>query len=157
MSEATLVPSARTAFAVGAARLVAAVAAAAVLASAAPFSTARAQTINNNGSGFNQGYGRSGSLNNGIDVSTRDSNQNSVFINGIMQAPAGSVFSRAGGFSQDTSSGVGGNGLATAIGNNLQVIVQGSYNRVTVDSTQINNGDISASANLNGLVNLDGP
>jgi len=35
-------------------------------------------------------------------------------------------------------------------------VVQGSYNRVTVDSTQINNGDISANASLNGRVNLDG-
>lgn len=149
MREATLVLSARTA--VGAARL--AVALATIVAAA---SAAQAQTINNNGAAYNSGYGRNGSLNNGIDVSTRDQNQNSVFINGIMQAPNGSVFSRASGFSQD-SSGVGAGGMATAIGNNLQVIVQGSYNRVVVDSTQINNGDISANASLNGLVNLDGP
>lgn len=153
MLEAKLVPSVPTARAVGAARLAAAALAAAALASAG-----HAQTMNNSGSGFNAGYGRGGSsFNTGIDVGTRDENQNSVFINGILQAPAGSVFSRAGGFSQSTSSGVGGQGMATAIGNNLQVIVQGSYNRVTVDSTQINNGDVSANANLNGLVNLDGP
>jgi holdfast attachment protein HfaA len=122
-------------------------------------SEAQAQTINNNGGSLNGGYSNSfGSLNSPIDVSTRDANQNSVFINGIMQAPAGSVFSRASGFSQDRSgsgSGVGSMGLATAIGNNLQVVVQGSYNRVTVDSTQINNGDISANASLNGQVDLD--
>ncbi len=152
MREANLVPSARTALAAGALRVVAA--AAALSAVACP---AAAQTINNNGGSYNAGYGRNSSLNNGIDVSTRDASQNSVFINGVTQAPAGSVFSRASGFSQSTSSGVGGSGMATAIGNNLQVVVQGSYNRVVVDSTQINNGDISANASLNGLVTLDGP
>jgi holdfast attachment protein HfaA len=152
MREATLVLSAPTALAVGAVRL-----AAIAALTAAVTSAAQAQTINNNGGSYNSGYGRNSSLNNGIDVSTRDQSQNSVFINGIMQAPAGSVFSRTSGFSQDTSGVGGGSGMATAIGNNLQVVVQGSYNRVTVDSTQINNGDISANASLNGLVNLDGP
>ncbi|OYX29169.1 MAG: hypothetical protein B7Y99_13605 [Caulobacterales bacterium 32-69-10] len=150
MRKAPLVLSAPPALAVGALRLVAA-------AALAVAGAAQAQTINNNGGSYNSGYGRTGSLNNGIDVSTRDSNENSIFINGVMQTPTGSVFSRASGFSQNTSSGVGGSGMATAIGNNLQVVVQGSYNRVVVDSTQINNGDISANASLNGLVNLDGP
>ncbi|HTI67329.1 MAG TPA: holdfast anchoring protein HfaA [Caulobacteraceae bacterium] len=155
MREANPVTSARAAFAAGSARLVGAGATGLFLAVAA---VAHAQTIGNNGGGFNSGYsGSSAGLNNPIDVSTRDSNQNSVFINGVMQAPAGSVFSRASGFSQTASSGVGSSGLATAIGNNLSVVVQGSYNRVTVDSTQINNGDISANASLNGRVNLDGP
>jgi holdfast attachment protein HfaA len=153
MREANLVPCPRSALAAGAARLGAAAALAAALAGAA-----QAQTLSNNGGSYNAGYGGgSANLNSAIDVSTRDSNQNSVFINGVMQAPAGSVFSRANGFSQSNSSGVGSTGLATAIGNNLSVVVQGSYNRVTVDSTQINNGDISASASLNGQVNLDGP
>lgn len=146
MREANLVPSARTVRLGAAALLIGLVA-----------GSAQAQTYNNNGGSFNSGYGGSMSaLNSAIDVSTRDANQNSVFINGIMQAPAGSVFARASGFSQSGSTGVGSTGLATAIGNNLSVVVQGSYNRVTVDSTQINNGDISANASLNGQVNLDG-
>jgi holdfast attachment protein HfaA len=40
-------------------------------------------------------------------------------------------------------SGLGGSS-AQAIGNQLNVITQGNYNTVIVDSTQINNGDISA-------------
>jgi holdfast attachment protein HfaA len=96
-------------------------------------------------------------MNQAIDVSTRDENQNTVFVNGVMRAPAGSVFARSSGFAQQSSSGVGGTGLATAIGNNLTVVVNGSYHVVTVDSTQINNGDVSANVSLNGQVNLDGP
>jgi holdfast attachment protein HfaA len=119
---------------------------------------ARAQSITNSGGAFNAGYGgRANSMNGPIDVSTRDENGNTVFVNGMMQTPAGSVFSRVNGFSQNASSGVGGNGLATAIGNNLQVVVNGSFNVVNVESTQINNGDITATTSLNGQVNLDGP
>lgn len=119
---------------------------------------AEAQSIMNNGGAFNAGYGgMTGGLNNPIDVSTRDANNNTLLVNGVMQTPEGSVFSNASGFSQTASSGVGGTGLATAIGNNLQVIVQGSFNRVNVESTQVNNGDITATTSLNGKVNLDGP
>jgi holdfast attachment protein HfaA len=118
---------------------------------------AHAQSLSNNGGSFNAGYGGSSALNQAIDVSTRDANQNTVFVNGVMQAPAGSIFARTSGFSQQGSTGVGGTGLATAIGNNLQVVVTGSYNVVTVDSTQTNNGDVSANVSLNGQVNLDGP
>jgi holdfast attachment protein HfaA len=118
---------------------------------------AQAQGLSNNGGSFNAGYGGSSAMNQAIDVSTRDENQNTVFVNGVMRAPAGSVFARSSGFAQQSSSGVGGTGLATAIGNNLNVVVNGSYNVVTVDSTQINNGDVSANVSLNGQVNLDGP
>jgi holdfast attachment protein HfaA len=117
-------------------------------------SGASAQNMNGSTSQFNSGYGGS-QFNRGIDVSTRDANNNQVFINGRMDTPIGSVFSRSSGVSRSASSGgVGGGGLATAIGNNLNVVVQGSWNRVVVDSTQINNGDISAQTSLNGSLNL---
>lgn len=142
---------------VSSSRLRGATAALACGAAAALGGACQAQSLSNNGASFNAGYGSNGAgLNSPINVSTRDANQNSIFVNGVMQTPEGSVFSRTNGFSQTGSSGVGG-GRATAIGNNLSVVVQGSYNRVTVDSTQINNGDISANASLNGQLDLDGP
>jgi len=133
--------------------------AALALAAAALAAPAQAQSLNTGSSQFNGGYGgTSSSLNQPINVATRDQNNNQVFVNGVMQTPAGSIFSNANGVSQSsTSGGVGASGLATAIGNNLNVVVQGSWNRVTVDSTQINNGDVSANVSLNGQIQLDGP
>jgi len=120
---------------------------------------AAAQSLGAGSSQFNGGWGGSSfGLNQPINVATRDQNNNQVFVNGLMQTPEGSVFSNANGYSRSaTGGGVGASGLATAIGNNLNVVVQGSWNRVIVDSTQINNGDVSASVGLNGQINLDGP
>jgi holdfast attachment protein HfaA len=111
---------------------------------------ARAQSYSS--SQFNSGYGgtNGSNFNRGVDVSTRDENNNQIYINGRMDAPAGSVFSNSSGTSRAYSSGVGGGGLATAIGNNLNVVVQGSWNRVVVDSTQINNGEVTAQTGLRG-------
>jgi holdfast attachment protein HfaA len=47
-------------------------------------------------------------------------------------------------------------GGATAIGNNLQVIVNGSYNTVVVHSTQTNNGNVTATANGSTVSGLTG-
>ena len=120
---------------------------------------AQAQTMGSSSSQFNGGYSNSGvSLNSPVNIATRDANNNSVYVNGIMETPQGSIFSNASGVSQSsTSGGVGASGLATAIGNSLNVVVEGSWNRVTVNSTQVNNGDISANASLNGQIKLDGP
>lgn len=112
-----------------------------------------AQNMNGGASQFNQGYGRNTSFNNGVDVATRDDDGNQVFINGRMDAPSGSIFARSSPSS--THGGVGGAGQASAIGNNLVVVVEGSWNRVTVDFTQINNGNVSAQTSLNGSVNLE--
>ena len=49
--------------------------------------------------------------------------------------------------------GVGAN--ASAIGNQLNVNVSGQWNTVIVNSTQINNGDINASATAQGNVSTD--
>jgi holdfast attachment protein HfaA len=114
---------------------------------------ASAQDMNGSVGRFNGGFGGA-NLNRSIDISTRDQNNNQVFVNGRMTTPEGSVFSQSTGFSRSGSGGVGGGGVATAIGNNLSVVVQGSWNRVTVDSTQINNGDISAQTSLNGSLDL---
>lgn len=86
--------------------------------------------------------------------STRDENGNRLIVNGIIQAGASSYSNSSGGASSGYV-GAGGNGGtavsgATAIGNNLNVVVQGNRNTVIVNSTQTNTGDIKAGSALNG-------
>jgi len=47
----------------------------------------------------------------------------------------------------DAYSGAGALGGATAIGNSLSVVVNGSYNTVIVHNNQTNNGNVTATAN----------
>ena len=139
-------------------RLAAAAFTAAVLAGG----QAAAQTMTTNSAEFNGGWGRiQGTENHPIDVSTRDRNGNRVIVDGIIldggsdtftqtdNQGAGSVFAGAGGRTRWST--------ATAIGNNLQVITQGNYNTVIVNSTQINNGDVTANNDdsLNGELDLN--
>jgi holdfast attachment protein HfaA len=115
---------------------------------------AAAQTLEANVSSYNAGWGRvAGQENQPVAAGTRDANGNRVIIDGIMQTGVDeSSFSRSDGGSWG-SSGVGSqSGNSTAIGNNLVVITQGSWNTVIVDSHQTNNGNISADTSLNGGV-----
>lgn len=142
----------------GAGRLLAISAAVLALAAAATGlvlgSPARAQTLDANSASFNAGYGRvAGSENHVVEYSTRDANGNRVIVDGVMLTGADqSVYSssRSSG-SLDSYSGVGslgGWGSSTAIGNNLTVVTQGNNNTVIVNSSQINNGNISAGTNV---------
>ncbi len=79
------------------------------------------------------------------EAASRDQNGNRVVIDGLIQSGVG-VNSQTGGF----SGGVGSS--AAAIGNQLNVNVQGNYNSVVINSTQTNNGDVNAYANANGNV-----
>jgi holdfast attachment protein HfaA len=124
---------------------------------------ASAQSARTNSAEFNGGWGRiQGMENSGIDVRTRDEHGNRVIVDGIIQDGssnseyvshdahgAGSVYAGAGAWR--------GGSNATAIGNNLQVITQGSWNTVIVNSTQINNGNVTANSRpvLNGELKLD--
>ena len=133
---------------------IAAAGAAAVLALTAAAS-ACAQTMNANSASYNGGYGRvNGQENQPVAGTTRDANGNRVIIDGIIQSGADQssiVRSDASGWTD--SGGVGfQSGTSTAIGNNLVVITQGSFNTVIVDSHQTNNGNISAGTTLNGGV-----
>jgi len=92
--------------------------------------------------------------------STRDQNGNRLIVDGIIQAGASSYSSASGGVSSSFS-GVGGGanggtaiGGSTAIGNSLNVVVQGNHNTVIVNSTQINNGAVTAGTSLNGTLRL---
>ena len=119
----------------------------------------QAQSASSTLSQFRNGYAASGlsSFESPIDVSTRDANGNLVVTDGVVSsAGVGSVFASTGVGSATSSSGSTAVGTASAIGNNLSVNVSGNYNTVVVNSSQVNNGAVSATTVLNGKVNLDG-
>jgi holdfast attachment protein HfaA len=76
-----------------------------------------------------------------INPASRDENGNRTIVNGRIDIEG----TLTGGIMDGFGSGLGGSS-AQAIGNQLNVITQGNYNTVIVDSTQINNGDISANS-----------
>ena len=90
--------------------------------------------------------------------STRDANGNRLIVNGVIQAGASSYTSASGGVSSGFTGAGGTGGTAiggsTAIGNKLNVVVQGNHNTVIVNSSQVNNGAINAGTSLNGTLRL---
>lgn len=106
---------------------------------------------------FQNGYGGARqSVSAAQTGSTRDANGNRLIVDGIIQAGA-SAYSRQSGGVSNTYSGAGGSGGntiagSTAIGNNLNVVVQGSHNTVIVNSRQTNTGDVSARTDLTGTL-----
>lgn len=91
---------------------------------------------------FSRPFGVSDGFDSAFNPSTRDENGNRVVVNGRIQIEG----SLSGGLMDGFGSGLGGDS-AMAVGNQLNVVTNGSYNTVIVDSTQINNGDISADIN----------
>ena len=90
---------------------------------------------------------------NGIPHS-RDPNGNLTLVNG--QFEGASYSSQSGSqMASSHSGGVGTSGAgaqygqASAIGNQLNVVVLGSHNTTVVDTTQINNGNQTANVDLN--------
>ena len=113
---------------------------------------ADAQTMTTNSASFNAGYGRySGEENAAVDVGLTDANSNLVSINGLFQASSSSIFAgstaRLSG-AADSYSGAGGTG--SAIGNDLNVVVEGNDNTVIVRSEQTNTGTVTATTTTNG-------
>lgn len=106
---------------------------------------------------FQNGYGSARqSVTTAQTGSTRDQNGNRLIVDGIIQAGA-SAYSRQSGGVSNTYSGAGGSGSgaiagSTAIGNNLNVVVQGSHNTVIVNSRQTNTGNVSARTDLTGTL-----
>lgn len=121
---------------------------------------AGAQSIYSNSASYNTGYGRApGQENRAVEnFGLRDSDGNLVIIDGVIQNDVSSYSASSSSASASASAsaggsfsgGVGGQSSATAIGNNLTVITQGDFNTVIIDSTQINNGDVTASAATHG-------
>jgi holdfast attachment protein HfaA len=128
-----------------------AVVVAVLAASAGP---AAAQSMSTNAASFNGGYGRyNGQENRPIEnYSNRDASGNMLIVDGIIQA--GSSYASSEAKSSSYSGGVGyGSSSATAIGNNLNVVTQGNFNTVIVNSTQINNGNVTAGAKTGDRTN----
>jgi holdfast attachment protein HfaA len=101
---------------------------------------------------FGFGYGEEQAS---YDANTRDASGNRIILDGrIMTGMDNSSLSTssasAGAWSQSTA----GAGLSsgTAVGNQLNVITQGNWNTVIVNSTQINNGDQTTV--LNGKIDF---
>lgn len=110
---------------------------------------------------YNNPYGMSaGQENQAINPSLRDGNGNLTVVNGQFTSSSFSqqtgvqsmgTISSGGLASLGTSqAGVGSYGTATAIGNSLNVTVVGSNNTVVVNSSQINNGNQTATNVMNG-------
>lgn len=117
---------------------------------------ASAQSMSTNAASFNGGYARyNGQENRAIEnFSNRDASGNMLIIDGIMQA--GSSYASSEAKSSSFSGGVGsgsGSSSATAIGNNLNVVTQGNFNTVIINSTQINNGNVTAGAKTGDIKN----
>lgn len=129
----------------------------ALAALAAPAGPALAQSSGSAGAApFQAGYGGSRYTTAQAQTgSTRDANGNRLVVNGLIQAGASSYSSASGGVSTRYS-GAGGSAIsgASAIGNSLNVVVQGSNNTVIVNSNQTNTGDVTAGTVLNGALRL---
>lgn len=134
------------------------VAAAAVVLAGLPAGSAVAQSTGSAGAGqFQAGYGASRyTTAQASRGTTRDANGNRLVVDGLIQQN-GSAYSRSdsnassgifnGGVGSSGGTNIGG---STAIGNNLNVVVQGNRNTVVVNSNQTNTGDINAGTTLNG-------
>jgi holdfast attachment protein HfaA len=96
------------------------------------------------------GYGAA-SQNQASGYSMRDANGNLTMVNGQVTSSSyqqGSGAQYAGG--GVGMSGAGSSyGQASAIGNQLSVVVLGSHNTTIIDSTQVNTGNQTATANVN--------
>ncbi len=106
---------------------------------------------------FQSGYGGARqSVSAAQTGSTRDQNGNRLIVDGIIQAGASTYSRQSGGVSQTYSGAGGSQGTtiagSTAIGNNLNVVVQGSHNTVIVNSRQTNTGNVSARTDLTGTL-----
>ncbi|CAN5125585.1 holdfast attachment protein HfaA [soil metagenome] len=132
------------------------------LAPAALASAALAQSTGSSGmSSFQAGYGGARYTTAAPQTgSTRDASGNRLIVDGIIQSGASSYASSSSGVSSSYagagSSSSGGTviGGSTAIGNSLNVVVQGNHNTVIVNSRQTNTGNITAGTALNGTLNL---
>ncbi|HTQ13774.1 MAG TPA: holdfast anchoring protein HfaA [Rhizomicrobium sp.] len=111
-----------------------------------------------NSASYNQGYGMAaGEENAPVNPSLRDANGNLTVVNGqftssqmsqqsgVQQMSTIASMSSQGTFTNSVSAGGGtSTATATAIGNQLNVVTVGNNNTVVVDSSQINNGNQTA-------------
>lgn len=122
-------------------------------------SPATAQVAYGDAGTYSSGYGmNAGSANQPVNASLRDGNGNLSVVNGqfttstMNQATGVQNMSALGNSGSGVGFGNGGSttGTASAIGNSLNVITTGSNNTVIVNSHQTNNGNQTATVDLNG-------
>lgn len=113
-------------------------------------STPVAQAGDWTNSSMYNGYGSS-TQNQASGYSMRDANGNLTMVNGQVT----SAYYQQGSGAQYAGGGVGMGGAsqtygqASAIGNQLSVVVLGSHNTTIIDSQQTNNGNQTATADVN--------
>jgi holdfast attachment protein HfaA len=116
------------------------------LAAALVATTAQAGDWTN--SAMYNGYGAT-SQNQASSYSMRDANGNLTMVNGQVTS---SSYASSGAQAYAGGVGTGGAqstfGEATAIGNQLNVVVVGSHNTTIIDSSQVNTGNQTATADL---------
>ena len=114
-----------------------ALAAGALISAALPAAAQEASSV----SEFERPYGFGfGEESRPFSPNSRDRLGNRVIINGLIEGGSGlggSLFTEWG----QTEGAAGMIGTGTAVGNQLNVITNGSNNTIIIDSTQINNGD----------------
>ncbi len=98
---------------------------------------------------YGYGYGQEQTP---YSANTRDRLGNRVIINGLIEGGSGLGTGLNTGWGQ-TEGAAGMIGSGTAVGNQLNVITNGSNNTIIIDSTQINNGDQTVV--LNGELDLN--
>ena len=117
----------------------------------AAFGASAAQAQSWTSSSNYNGYGAT-TQNTASNYGLRDANGNLTLVNGQFET-ASNYQGQSG--AQSASAGVGTSGAgsqygqASAIGNQLNVVVLGSHNTTVVDTTQINNGNQTATVALN--------
>lgn len=135
-----------------------------LLAVSAGLVAASSPALAQNAGDFQRPWGTDNAQNNQpYRAGTRDANGNRVVLNGVLQTGVGvqAQMSGVGGVGNaptQSNQGMGSTGMsasgtnssALAVGNQLNVIVNGNYNTVIVNSTQTNNGDVNATANSGG-------
>ncbi len=143
----------------------------ALVASSIAFSLGAAHAGNlGDSSSYNTPFGMSSQAqqNQTINPSLRDGNGNLTMVDGQFQSssfasafgmpgPAvngqggvGGLTNSINGVTSGTSSSGAAYGGSTAIGNSLNVVTAGSGNTVIVNSSQTNNGNQTATTNMNG-------
>jgi holdfast attachment protein HfaA len=96
-----------------------------------------------------RGYGNARAMTEqAFNPSTRDAQGNRVVKNGIILTDYTSKFAGSGGFGGGAASTATG-ASATAVGNNFSLSVVGNWNTVIVSNNQVNNGDVTATAQSN--------
>lgn len=117
-----------------------------------------AQVAYDNAATYSAGYGmNAGSANQPVNASLRDANGNLSVVNGQFTSSTMSQMTGVQNMSAmgNSSSGVGfasptSTGTASAIGNSLNVVTVGNNNTVIVNSQQTNNGNQTATVDMNG-------